>query len=63
MWGFTSDRTVASKVTPLLAAALADRGAAVATPAAGSSLLQPEGAPALPAGGLPAGFFAGKVCG
>lgn len=59
MWGLTG--AAADAPAPLLAAALTDRGADVASPPAGAALRQPEGGAALPVGGLPAGFFGGRV--
>lgn len=59
MWGLTGRSKDAP--TPLLAATLADRGAAVATPRAGAALQQPDGGAPLPVGRLPEGFFAGRA--
>jgi len=61
MWGYTSAAADARALTPLLTATRTDRGAPVAAPPAGSVLRQPEGAPTLPVGSLPAGFWAGRV--
>lgn len=62
VWGVTSDAGVTGPgVTPFLAAAVVDRGGAAAAPSDAAMLPQPEGAAPLPAGGLPAGFWSGRV--
>jgi hypothetical protein len=63
MWAFRGDAAGPSGATPLLAAALLDRGVAVAAPPEDAVLLQPDGAAPLRVPGLPVGFWRGRVRG
>jgi hypothetical protein len=59
MWGFNG--TAGDGPVPYLAAAVVDRGAAVAPPPGARRMPQPDGVPPIEAAGLPAGTWSGRV--